>query len=412
MVSAGSGFSPDEYARRQKAIRERMSQTGLDGLLITNPENIFYLIGLDHMGYFAPQFLLFPVKQPPVLITRAMEWAVVRDQVPNIAHIGYDDGRASAGDAADTTIPPFVTRRLGHRPSPEPSAAVDASIRAIHEAGLDASAIAVDQHSSYLPYGIAEGIFSRTPQVDWQNMGSVVDDVRLIQSEQELAFTRRAARISDEMISAATHEARPGTHLQNIMAGVYDASFRGGGTYPGFVPLVRTDDNLLHEHGTWQDSSLTEDNTLFLEMSGCVHRYHAPIGRLMRFGPRNASVCRANEICQQAQQAAADTLRDGVMAGDVYEAWQDVLNKNGLERYSRHHCGYTVGIGYPPSWSGGGVPMGLRRGSELKLRSGMVFHLMSWLLGSAPGHGFLSDTVVVTENGCDFLTTINRNVLR
>ncbi len=69
-----------------------------------------------------------------------------------------------------------------------------------------------------------------------------------------------------------------------------------------------------------------------------------------------------------------------------------------------------MGIGFPPSWSGSGTPRGLRRESDMELRSGMVFHLMSWLLRTGRGDSFLSDTVVVTDSGCEFLTTVERGV--
>jgi Xaa-Pro dipeptidase len=69
-----------------------------------------------------------------------------------------------------------------------------------------------------------------------------------------------------------------------------------------------------------------------------------------------------------------------------------------------------VGIGFPPSWSGSGVPVGLRADSPMELRPGMVFHLMSWLLRTGQGDSFLSDTVVVTEQGCEVLTTTSRDL--
>ena len=100
------------------------------------------------------------------------------------------------------------------------------------------------------------------------------------------------------------------------------------------------------------------------------------------------------------------------MAGDVYAAWQAVLDRHGLGAYRRHHCGYAVGIGYPPSWSGGGVPVGLRAGSEMKLKSGMVFHLMSWLLRSEHGDSFLSDTIVIGDDASEMLTTTSHDLLR
>jgi Xaa-Pro dipeptidase len=38
----------------------------------------------------------------------------------------------------------------------------------------------------------------------------------------------------------------------------------------------------------------------------------------------------------------------------------------------------------------------------------MVFHLMSWLLRTGQGDSFLSDTVAVTDDGCEILTTTSR----
>jgi Xaa-Pro dipeptidase len=66
-----------------------------------------------------------------------------------------------------------------------------------------------------------------------------------------------------------------------------------------------------------------------------------------------------------------------------------------------------VGSAFPPAWSGGGVPRGLRHNSDLELRNGMVFHLMSWLMGTGrDGNYFVSDTALVTEDGCEVLTSI------
>lgn len=108
---------------------------------------------------------------------------------------------------------------------------------------------------------------------------------------------------------------------------------------------------------------------------------------------------------------AAQRIGPGVQAREVYRAWQGSVDQAGLTHYRRHHCGYAVGIGFPPSWSGSGVPVGLRADSTMKLRPGMVFHLMSWLLRTGQGDSFLSDTVVVTDDGCEVITTSSRMLI-
>ncbi|MCC5860224.1 MAG: aminopeptidase P family protein [Ectothiorhodospiraceae bacterium] len=412
-------FSDQEYALRRERVRERMRQRGLDACLIASPENIYYLTGLDHMGYFAYQLLILPAKGQPILLTRAMERATVRDQVPDVVHVGYADGtEPPAGLQQNLAVQePWAntagipTRDLRRRPPRAPSAAVAETVRALTDAGLAGSVLALDQNSTFLPYSIAEGIMDGTPDADWQDLGNLVDNVRILQSPAELELTRQAARISDSMLLSAIAAAGEGINSCDVMAAIYDAMFRRGGTYPGFVPLVRSTSNLDHEHGTWEDRWLEAGDLLFLEMAGCIRRYHAPMGRFVFIEKAPREAYRINAICQEAMEEAAAAIRPEARAGDVYEQWQSVLNTHGLERYTRHHCGYSVGIGYPPSWSGSGVPVGLRRNSDMELKEGMVFHLMSWLLRSELGDAFLSDTIVVTAEGCQFLTTVNRDVI-
>jgi Xaa-Pro dipeptidase len=109
--------------------------------------------------------------------------------------------------------------------------------------------------------------------------------------------------------------------------------------------------------------------------------------------------------------AAAEALKPGVTADSVYQAWKRCIDKAGFDHYHRHHCGYLVGIGFPPSWSGSGVPRGLRKGSDMLMEPGMAFHLMSWLMRTGQGDAFVSDTVIVNETGCEFVTNAPRQLI-
>ena len=48
-----------------------MAARDLDLVLLSTPENIFYLTGLDHWGYFAPHLLLVPAEDQMVLMATA-----------------------------------------------------------------------------------------------------------------------------------------------------------------------------------------------------------------------------------------------------------------------------------------------------------------------------------------------------
>lgn len=422
-------FASEEYAARLDRVRNSLAAHNLDGMLISSPENINYLTGLSYLGFFAYQLLVVPLHGEPILITRAMEHATIRDKVPDVRHVKYSDGVppvpppddgggeiALGGSGEPGGLRPWsmslgVPTRAGESTVALFENPARATVDAITGAKLNKGRLGFETTSSLFPYGIGQAIIDALPNARFEPASNLVTDVRLIQSPSELKFTRAAASVTDSMILAGIAAAGPGVPQPDVMAAIYQTMFHRRGTYPGFVPLVRATHTLEHEHGSWEDQRLAKKDILFLEMSGCVERYHAPAGRLAFIGsvPKRARAMQG--ICEEAIEAAADTIRPGAAAEDVYAAWQRVVDRAGLEGYRRHHCGYAVGIGFPPSWSGGGVPLGLRAGSTMELRAGMVFHLMSWLLRTGKGDYFLSDTVVVTNAGCERLTKASRDIV-
>lgn len=425
-----SAFPRPEFDRRLERVREKMASRNLDACLLSAPENTYYLTGLEHQGYFAYELLIVPREGEPILVTRQMERATVRDQVPWVRHVGYSDG-------VEALPPPRVPeedvvmadrdasgREVGLRPwemsygvavqgpvADSRDDAVEKTIGAIREAGLDSGRLGLEARATFLPFNVARRIIADLTGADWVDCSGLVDDCRIVQSPLEQRYTRRAAEISDAMMLAAIAAAGAGMPEHDIMAAVYDALFRRGGTYPGFIPLVRSTRTLEHEHGTWTDTRLRKGDILFLEMSGCSRRYHAPLGRLVFIGKHSSRAQRAHDTCAEAMRRAAAAIGPGVTADEVYRSWESAVREAGFGAYTRHHCGYAVGIGFPPSWSGSGTPRGLRKGSDLKLEEGMVFHLMSWLLRTGRGDSFLSDTILVTGGGCEFLTAVPQGIL-
>jgi Xaa-Pro dipeptidase len=65
----------------------------------------------------------------------------------------------------------------------------------------------------------------------------------------------------------------------------------------------------------------------------------------------------------------------------------------------------------PPSWTGGSKVTGLRQDSELPVRAGMSFHVLSWLMNTGRGDFFLSNTVLLGDHGPEILTTTPAGII-
>jgi Xaa-Pro dipeptidase len=225
-----------------------------------------------------------------------------------------------------------------------------------------------------------------------------------------MAYMQQAATVTDTMMQAALDTARIGVSEKEIAADVHRVMILAGGEYPGFTPFIRSTPRLGEEHTTWSDRVLQTGDALFLEMAGCVARYHAPIGRLVFVGSAPPGTEEMAALCIEAARRVVEAIKPGVTAAQVYRAWQDCVDEAGLSHYRRHHCGYLVGIGFPPSWVGGNRVVGLRHNSNLTLRVGMTFHLLSWLMGTGQGDYFVSNAAALTGTGCEVLTAAPQTV--
>ncbi len=84
-------FTLAEYERRLEAVRQGMGQRGIDVLLTSVPENIYYLTGYDSMGYFTYQILIVSVEAEPVFLTRSLNVDKAR-LYSCVRHVeGWDD---------------------------------------------------------------------------------------------------------------------------------------------------------------------------------------------------------------------------------------------------------------------------------------------------------------------------------
>jgi Xaa-Pro dipeptidase len=374
-------FTQEDFERRRTLVRAAMSERGFDVLLVAGAENVHYLSGLDAQSFFVPTALLVTAIGSPVLVARAMEGPTVAHQTVGCDFAPYPDQE-------------------------DPAAALPRVLRTVSDRH---DRIGVPRDLMALPPSVWDALRAALPDREFGDGSGIVEAVRSIRSPAEVSCIRAAAATSTAGMRAAIAAAAVGASEREVAAEVYRALILAGSEYPGFVPLVRSRERLTHEHATWTDRRLAKEDALFLELSGCVARYHAPLSRMVYLGSAPSGTARAAQIAQAGLEAIRAALTPGATASGIYQSWQQTMDEElGHGRYRRHHCGYLVGLGFPPSWVGGSRVVGLRPGNDLVLREGMTFHAFSWLLGQPPTDFVLSDTMLVTPDGGEILTDAPR----
>ncbi len=353
-----------------------MRDRELDALIVSVPENIYYLTGLDHWGFFACHVLVVPLEGAMALTCRAMERITVENQVSNAEFYGHGDTEEIA----------------------------DYVIRILDERGLGSAKLGIEKRSLFMTPRIYEMIIAGTSSADWSDVSGIIDDLRLVKSPLEQEYTRKAAAAADAGTLAAIGAIRDGASDYEVAAECNRAMILAGSEYPGFGPFIRPTTRLGEEHTTWRGEVFHDGDAVFLEVGGAFRKYQAPMGRLVYVGSAPQGAESSAELAIRGMQAICDALKPGATAGQVYQAWKDVANSAGLTDYHRHHCGYMVSIGFPPSWTGGSMVTSLQPESDRVLKTGMTFHAHSWFTNTDVIDYFISNTVMLTETGAENLT--------
>ena len=144
-------------------------------------------------------------------------------------------------------------------------------------------------------------------------------------------------------------------------------------------------------------------DALVTETSAPIWGYNAELERAMIVGPPSDEMRYLFEHTVAAQQVAFDALRPGVTCADVDRAVMQYLEVNELLRYWRQHTGHGIGLRNHEA------PF-LDVGDHTPVEPGMVFTIEPGLYSDAVGGFRHSDTVAVTEDGIEILTSYPRDL--
>ncbi|MEA2692150.1 MAG: Xaa-Pro dipeptidase [Acidobacteriota bacterium] len=368
-------FPLAEYKSRLDQVRTGLAARGIDACLISIPENIYYLTGFTSTGYYMYQTLILPVEGEPLFVTYLEEKI-------NVIRRSWMEGYRTYSVIED---PVEVTRR------------------AVAEMGLEDKVLALEESGFFFPIRTYRQLTQLLPRARWVDGSGVVEQVRLVKTDAEIAYIRHGAKAAMEGMKAAIGAIAPGKTENDLAAEVYRATIQNGSEYPGSPPYVVSGERSGLPHGTWEGRVLRDGDIIFLEHSGCIRRYSAAMMRTCFLGKPPDVVERTADIILEGIAKAIDTIRPGVTSGEVDAACRNTILGAGFSDYT-HETGYSIGVCYPPGWNESHI-MNLHPGDPTVLVPNMVFHLVpSLIIPEMNGHVGFSDTVVVTENGREVLT--------
>jgi Xaa-Pro aminopeptidase len=172
-------------------------------------------------------------------------------------------------------------------------------------------------------------------------------------------------------------------------------------------PLVSSGPRSGLPHMTWRRRILEQGDGLFIEMAASHARYHAGLMRSVWLGTPPDAAQTMMACAEEALAAALAECRPGRHCSAPHEAAQAVIDAAGHSAAFRKRIGYSMGVAFAPDWGEGNI-LSLFTGVTREMEMGMVFHLPATLREYGQFTVGVSETVIITETGCETLSTLPR----
>ena len=385
-------FTTQEYFQRLQNVKNKMSESGLDILILSDPSNMNYLTGYDGWSFYVPQGVIVSLDMDePIWFGRKQDsnGARITTFLKEDNILGYPE----------------------HLIQSPPSHPYDYVANYIHENKWANKNIGVEMDSYYYTAENHERLLKQCPNAKFINGHLLVNWVRYIKSEAEIAYMKQGAKLVQAGMQTAYNEIKPGVK-QSFVAGKIQETLLGGneetqtgGEYAGLNMILASGKSASASHLTPTDKIFKDNEGTIIELGGVKHRYHCALSRTVYIGKPDHKIEETLKITNEGIERAIEKTKPGNTCHDVAVAFWDVLEKYGVEKESR--CGYSIGLGYPPDW--GEHTLSIRKNEKTVLHPGVTFHLMAGMWMDTWGLE-LSESIRLTENGCELFCNFPRNL--
>ncbi|HET6964471.1 MAG TPA: aminopeptidase P family protein [Acidimicrobiales bacterium] len=237
------------------------------------------------------------------------------------------------------------------------------------------------------------------PELELEPTVGLVEELRQVKDEGELARLAAAAEIADDALLSVRALLAGGPTESEFGRALDYAMRERGAAGPSFETIVASGPNGAKPHHRPGARSIGRGEPIVLDFGALVDGYCSDMTRTVWVGDlQHPELRRAYQVVLDAQAAGVAAVRAGVTCVDVDRACREVIAEAGWADRFVHGTGHGVGLDIheAPSVSAASTDT-LVAGHVVTVEPGVYL----------PGLGGvrIEDTVVVTDDGCRPLTS-------
>jgi len=336
-----------------KKIQEGLALKKLDGLILFNPSNIFYLT-----GFRADNGILFVTRKSMTLAIRELDYP------------------AACLNACCKLkkMDPFNDEKFLKK------------YRHIKKIGVERDIL-------YEKYKKISSVFGGSISF----CDEILSNQRAVKSADEIKKIRAACSLAKRTMDFGMSIARPGITEKELAAEIVCFMRKNGADREAFDTIAAFGSHTACPHHTPTDRKLKQDDIVYIDLGCAYEGYSSDLTRTFFLDRIKKYGIKVHNIVKDAYQRAINAIKPGVVCKDVDSAARDFIAKKGFSKNFIHSTGHGVGIDIHegPNVSPKSVTV-LKENMVLTVEPGIYI----------PGRfGVrIEDTVLVTKKGCEVLT--------
>lgn len=355
---------------RIQRLRNYMEWEQLDALLVTLPRHVYYLTGYLSDPHERLLAVVIPRGDEPFLLVPSLDKEAA-EAASCIRTIHTHSDTDNAYEVLHSLLPGKLSRL-----------------------GIEKN------HQTVRQFEILQDILCAETYV---NVESVLREMRLIKSPEEIVKIKRAVVMIEEVLRRGLKQVKVGVTKTDLVAELEYQMTKLGADGPSFASSVLSGEKAAMPHGNPGQRKIQAGEFLLFDIGVYVEGYASDITRTFVVQSYSKEQELIYQTVLQANLAGIEASRAGATLASVDLAARRVIEKAGYGPYFNHRVGHGLGLDvheYPS----------LHAQAEAFLVEGMVFTIEPGIY-VPNSHGVrIEDDVYISQNGPEVLTSFPKEL--
>jgi len=349
------------YTKRIAKLRRSFEKTKIDALLVSKPENIFYLSGFRGDD----SYLLITAKDKVILSDTRYE-AELKEEMKGW-RIMIGSRRKSLSDLVNAFVVKKGVQTLGFDPT----------------------------HISYYQYkSFEKGLSVKKVKPCYR----LIEHIRLVKDEEEIEKIKDATRVAQRALTIIEGAHLKSGQTEKEFADYLEYTMRTEGAEAvSFPSIVATGQRSAFPHAVSGKSKIKQKSVLLVDFGAKRGGYCSDLTRTFFLGRITPRFRKVYSLVREAQHLAISTIKAGVRIASVDQAVRQFFKRNKVDTYFTHALGHGIGLEVHESPS-------LFYASPDVFKENMVVTIEPGLYFNEWGGVRIEDMVRVTSSGCEVLS--------